>query len=298
MRKIRIGYFADGPWSHRTFELLMDDPTVEIAFIVPRIDTQDNSLENYSKTYNVPYLQGTKINSTSFLAFAESYNCDLFVSMSFNQIFKSKIINTPKYGTINCHAGKLPFYRGRNILNWVLINDEHEFGITVHFMDEGIDTGVIILQRTYPISESDNYHTLLETAYRECANLLYETIKLFQTGKVKKIPQSSIHPVGFYCGKRIEGDELINWNQNSRQLFNFIRALCTPGPVAQTTINGHIIKINGAKMVDQAPVYINTIGQVVGKVDNGYHVKTLDSVIEIYHLAPNVKLKIGDRLGS
>ena len=73
--------------------------------------------------------------------------------MSFNQIFRKDIINLTPIGIINCHAGKLPFYRGRNILNWVLINDEKEFGITVHFVDEGIDTGDIILQKTFPITD-------------------------------------------------------------------------------------------------------------------------------------------------
>ena len=64
--------------------------------------------------------------------------------MSFNQILKKKIINLPHLKTINCHAGKLPFYRGRNVLNRVLINDENEFGITIHYIDEGIDTGDIV----------------------------------------------------------------------------------------------------------------------------------------------------------
>ena len=50
------------------------------------------------------------------------------------RFFKNKILSLPKFGIINCHAGKLPFYRGRNILNWVLINDENEFGITVHYV--------------------------------------------------------------------------------------------------------------------------------------------------------------------
>ena len=70
----------------------------------------------------------------------------------------------PKYGAINCHAGKLPDYRGRNILNWALINDEKEFGITVHFIDEGIDTGDIILQESFEIKDSDNYKSLLDLA--------------------------------------------------------------------------------------------------------------------------------------
>ena len=89
--------------------------------------------------------------------------------MSFNQIFKKEIINLPLLKTINCHAGKLPFYRGRNILNWVLINDEKEFGVTVHYMDEGIDTGDIIMQDSFSISGLDDYSTLLLRSYEACA---------------------------------------------------------------------------------------------------------------------------------
>ena len=98
--------------------------------------------------------------------------------MSFNQIFKREMIDLPKYGTINCHAGKLPFYRGRNILNWALINDEKEFGITVHYMDEGIDTGDIIVQRTYPIGEEDDYGILCfsDSSSRTLSLLSYRTV--------------------------------------------------------------------------------------------------------------------------
>ena len=117
--------------------------------------------------------------------------------MSFNQIFKTEIINLPKLKTINCHAGKLPFYRGRNILNWALINDEKEFGITVHYIDEGIDTGDIVLQRTYPISDEDNYSTLLQVSYVECANILYDAIVMFKKENVDGIKQKDIHPIGF-----------------------------------------------------------------------------------------------------
>ena len=96
--------------------------------------------------------------------------------MSFNQIFKNNLINLPPLKIINCHAGKLPFYRGRNVLNWVLINDENEFGITVHFIDEGIDTGDIILQKTFKIDDTDDYQTLLSRAYKECGSILYDSI--------------------------------------------------------------------------------------------------------------------------
>jgi methionyl-tRNA formyltransferase len=217
--------------------------------------------------------------------------------MSFNQIFKEPILNVPKLGVINCHAGKLPFYRGRNILNWALINDEKEFGITVHYVDEGIDTGDIIKQQSYPISDKDDYNSLLEIAYVECALILYKAIKEIQVGNSKRILQNTIHPVGFYCGRRGPGDEIINWNQSSRNLFNFIRSINKPGPMATTLLDGNQIKINKARLISLAPIYICTPGQLLAKTKEGFLVKTADSYIEIFEIESNVVLKVGDKLG-
>jgi Methionyl-tRNA formyltransferase len=295
--KLQIGYFADGPWSHRALQKILKDHSIEIKFIVPRLDTKDNTLKEMAKANGVAYLEGVKLNSEEFYNQAKEIGCDLFVSMSYNQIFKPRITNLPRLGTINCHAGKLPFYRGRNILNWVLINDEKEFGITVHYIDEGIDSGDIILQRTYPISDQDTYKTLLDIAYVGCAEILYDAIKMLQNNEVKPVKQTDIHPVGFYCGMRKEGDEIINWNQTSRDLFNFIRAVCKPGPGARTHLDGKEIIVNKAALVPYAPVYKSIVGQVVGKTSRGYVIKTIDSTIEISELETSVKLKIGDRLG-
>lgn len=297
MNKIKIGYFADGPWSHKAFEKIIRDKTIEIKFIVPRTDSTDNTLIDYASKYNIPYHKGIKVNSEKFYELAASYNCDLFVSMSFNQIFRNRIINLPKLKTINCHAGKLPFYRGRNILNWALINDEKEFGITVHYVDEGIDTGDIISQRIFSISDNDNYKTLLDVAYIECANILYDAIKTVQKGDFTPINQNDIHPVGFYCGVRGVGDEIINWNLTSREVYNFIRALCNPGPKATTFKDGKEIKINKARIIEMAPTYVNTMGQIIGKTNVGFLVKTKDTFIEILEIESKIKLKIGDKLG-
>jgi methionyl-tRNA formyltransferase len=294
MKKLRIGYFADGPWSHEAFNKIIQDTSFEIAFIVPRSDTQDTTLLEFAKKFAIDYLHPEKINSAEFLQKAQSYNCDLFVSMSFNQIFKAELLKLTPLGAINCHAGKLPFYRGRNILNWALINDEKEFGITVHFIDEGIDTGDIILQRAYPISDSDNYNSLLLVAYAACASVLYDALKLVQSNTVHAIKQTDIHPVGLYCGRRGAGDERINWNQTSRELFNFIRAICSPGPRASTTLNGIEVTINSSRMVDNAPIYKGKPGQILLKTDQGYLVKSSDSFLEILELESTTKIKIGE----
>jgi methionyl-tRNA formyltransferase len=295
-KKFTIGYFADGKWAHEAFKLLIQDESIDIKFICVRYDSSDEVLRKFAEEYNIDYLRHKNINSREFLQQVEDYDCDLFVSMSFNQIFKKEIINMPKFKTINCHAGKLPFYRGRNILNWALINDEKEFGITVHYVDERIDTGDIILQETYPITDMDDYNTLLNRAYVECANILFRAIKVVQKGKVDLIKQTDIHPIGFYCGRRQEGDETLNWNQTSRELFNFIRAICKPGPMARSTLNGTEIKINKSKLIENAPAYKGIAGQVVGKKENGFIVKTKDATIEIIEYGYDGKIRMGDRL--
>lgn len=295
---IRIGYFADGKWSHNAFELLMQDESISIEFIVPRTDTKDITLKELAKKYSIAYLQPVMINSDEFINIATKFNCDLFVSMSFNQIFRTQIMNLPRLKTINCHAGKLPFYRGRNVLNWALINDEKEFGVTVHYIDEGIDTGDIILQKSFPITDKDDYSTLLEVAFEGCANTLYDAVKKIQEGKNERIDQSILHPVGFYCGRRGIGDEKLNWNQTSREIFNFIRAICKPGPMATTYRDGIEVKINKARLIEDAPTYKNTPGQLLAKTKEGFLVKTQDSFLEIFDIETDLKLKVGDNLRS
>ena len=296
MKKIKIGYFADGPWSHKAFEKIIKDHTIEIAFIIPRFDTDDTILKKYAHVNNIDYFLLRNVNDIESLSKINKYKCDLLVSMSFNQIFKSEIINLTPLKIINCHAGKLPFYRGRNVINWALINGEKEFGITVHYVDEGIDTGDIVLQRIFPITELDTYKTLLEIAFEECANILYDSIKIIQTNNVNKIIQSTIHSVGMYCGRRGIGDETVNWNDTSRNIYNFIRAICLPGPRASTYLDGNIIYINNSRFINEAPNYIGKNGQVLAKTKNGFLVKTQDSFIEILEIEG--KIKVGKTFGK
>jgi len=240
-------------------------------------------------------LQHENVNSKDFISSVTKYECDLFVSMSFNQIFKSQIINLPRLKTINCHAGNLPFYRGRNVINWALINDEVTFGITVHYVDTGVDTGDIILQKQFPINDNDDYSTLLSLAYVECANILYDAILLLKQNLASPTKQKDIHPIGFYCSQRKKGDELLAWNQNSRDIFNFIRALCEPGPRARSFINGKEIKINKAEYIYDAPNYKGIVGSVIQKDSGGFLVKTKDSFIRIIDFEYKGSLKVGDR---
>lgn len=293
---MRIGYFADGPWSHQALERIVEDKTLEIVFICARFDTPDPKLQLESERLGIHFITHRNINSDEFRDFLKDSCCDIFVSMSFNQIFKRETFCIPHHKTINCHAGKLPFYRGRNILNWALINDEKEFGVTVHYIDDGIDTGDIIIQECFPISESDDYATLLGRSYAYCADILIKAIKAIQSGNAKRIEQEKIHPVGFYCPQRKDGDEKLNWSLSSREIFNFIRAICKPGPEARTSVNGIEVRINRAELICEAPIYKAIPGAVLKKEGDHLIVKTGDTFIKITEWASNAKIKTGDRL--
>jgi methionyl-tRNA formyltransferase len=296
MNKIKIGYFADGPWSHKAFERLIQNEWISFEFIVPRFDTQDFTLKSFAEKYNIKYIKTANINSQEFIEKVQKFDCDLFISLSFNQIFKKEIINIPRLKSVNIHAGKLPFYRGRNVLNWAIINGETEFGVTAHFIDEGIDTGDIILQNIYPITIDDDYNSILHKAFDYCAETLEITVKKFLSPVVIGIKQSSIHPIGFYCGGRQKGDEKLNWDQNSLQVFNFVRAICQPsGPGALTSIGLEKFIINKVKMISQAPVYLGIPGQIIGKNGKNLIVKTKDSFLEITQYTSSLRPKIGDR---
>lgn len=293
---MRIGYFGDGKWAHKAFEKIVADAALSIVFVVLRNDKQDVVLRKMAEDKGIPVLVHKNINSWEFLNIVAEYGAEIFVSMSFNQIFKTHTINFPQNKTINCHAGKLPFYRGRNILNWALINDEKEFGITVHYMDEGIDTGDIILQKTYEITDDDDYGTLLERAYEGCAQVLYDAIKLIENGDVQCIKQNSIDEVGTYYGMRQEGDEVIDWTQTSREIFNFVRALSNPGPQATSWVRGAKIRINKVKLIPGAHVYKCITGQVLGKTEEGFLIKTGDTILEVVEYECEKKIMVGDRL--
>jgi len=303
---VKIGYFADGPWSHRALEKLNEDDRFEIVFIVPRYDTQDPVLREWAGKIGVDYLLLKNVNSYESLELLKRYQADLFISMSFNQILKRDILNMSPKGFINCHAGELPYYRGRNILNWALINDAKQFGVTVHYVDEGVDTGDIIVQEVKPITDEDTYATLLDRAVVLCANLLMESVVQIHKGRVVRRRQNDIHPVGFYCCNRSEGDEWIDWNWSSRRIFNFVRSISSPRPSARTLYNGKVVAVHAVSLIENAPEYIGTPGEIVGLSNGGLIVKTGDSTILVDQLEviPSAatelmecRFRIGQRFG-
>lgn len=291
---MRLGYFADGPWAHRALQSINADGRFEIAFLVLRHGSADPVLSKWADQHNVPCYVVPNVNLPEFIGIIADHRAELFVSMSFDQILRKEIREAAPLGFINCHAGALPFYRGRNVLNWALINGEDTLGITVHDVDDGIDTGDIITQIFVDIVPDDDYGTMLEKAYEACPRALIEALGSYVEGTVRRRKQAEIHPVGFYCPRRTQGDELLQWNQPSLQVVNFVRGLALPGPGARAFIEGSSYAVLKASLIPRAPTYIATPGAIVGRDAAGIIVKTLDTTIHIRSVAKIIDGRIGE----
>ena len=293
MKRFVVGFFGDGLWALYALEGLVADPGIKVAFVCTRFGNLDTGLEQMAHRFGIMHIVHPDVNSSEFKARLPPDDYDLFISMSFDQIFSTELIEYPRLRTINCHAVKLPFYRGRNVLNWVLINDEKEFGVTVHCMDTGIDTGDILAQQVYPITDKDDYATVLSRAQIACPELLLDTVNELREGVAVFQKQTDIHPLGSYCHRREPGDERLDWDQTSREVFNFVRAICPPGPAARTRLGALELRIC---RVEESMEFTGIPGTVIAVDNAGFVVATADSGVRVVDWSGVSDVRPGDQL--
>ena len=297
----RIALFGDGPWAARSLELLAAEG-YPIVGVIERVNPSDTSTSDVSRAIGVPVLRPEKASAPRFVVELAALGPELGLSISYNQILRRALLDVPRLGVLNFHAGMLPRYRGRNVINWAIINGEEEIGITAHQVDEGIDTGPIVLQRALPIGWTDGYGDVLRRVVDAFPALVFDAVRLVASGEAVAVPQDE--SAATYFGGRAEGDEWLDWGATSRELHNKIRAITRPGPGARTVIGDRLVTIWRAHYEPEWPRYTATPGQVVGRsADGAAIVKTGDSTIRVHEVqyageesgAPG--WRIGTRLG-
>lgn len=273
---MHICLFGDGAWAADSLAGLVETGH-SIAGVVLRAQPTSPALEQAASRYRIPLFRPERANAPCFLATLATLRADLGISIAYNQIFNASAYANIPLMLVNFHAGKLPSYRGRNVINWAILNGEIEIGITSHFVDDGIDTGRVLVQQTLPISWTDGYGDVLERVVSAFPAFVTETVRLVANGE-QGTPQSG-H--GMYYPGRGPGDEWLDWTDTSVRLHNKIRAITRPGPGAQTWLGNREIRIWRAFYDPSWPSYIATPGAVVGRSADGVYVKTGDSVIRL-----------------
>ncbi len=184
-------------------------------------------------------LQPGKVREPEFIESLRALHPSAIVVAAYGQILPAAIIHLPELGCVNIHASLLPAYRGAAPINWAIINGEQKTGITTMLMDEGMDTGPVLLQKETEISAEDTAGSLSLRLSRIGADLLITTLKELQSGEVKPVPQSGIVS---YAPLLKKDDGRITWSKPAEELCRFINGM-NPWPGAYSILENERVKI-------------------------------------------------------
>ncbi|MBI5663709.1 MAG: methionyl-tRNA formyltransferase [Nitrospirae bacterium] len=184
-------------------------------------------------------LQPGKVREPDFIQTLKVLNPSAIVVAAYGQILPAAIIHLPELGCINIHASLLPAYRGAAPINWAIINGEEKTGISTMLMDEGMDTGPVLLQEETGISADDTAGTLSLRLSKIGAELLITTLKGLENGEVRPVPQTG---EASYAPLLKKDDGLIDWSKPAGELCRFINGM-NPWPGAYSILENERVKI-------------------------------------------------------
>ncbi len=208
---------------------------------------KSESIQKLGEEYGIDTFSPDDPNDRKTELLLRTKNADIFVLAGYGKILKRKIFEIPKKMTINLHGGKLPKYRGSSPLNWALINGENKFTISIIKVDEKVDSGDIISEKTFPIGPDDDINDLHRTANIFFPKMLNKALDAIDKGKVRLKKQGS-KKVSYYP-LRFPDDGLIIWDLlTAKQIHDRIRALTRPYPCAFTYYKGRKILLLKSKM--------------------------------------------------
>lgn len=246
-----------------------------------------------AQKYRLPVLQPQKVKDRSFLEAFYSLNPDMVVVAAFGQILPKAIIDFPKMGCLNIHPSLLPKYRGAAPLNWSIIRGETKTGVTIMMMDEGMDSGDILMQEETPLGYSETFGELHDRLAKLGADMLLKTIAQLEAGTARRQGQDT--DAVTFAPRLTKETGKINWGDNAVNIVNLIRGL-SPSPAAYTVMDGQTLKIFSAEaMTRDVKLPPGAVGTVTAA---GLHVTASDGhvILKDVQLAGKKRMLIGDFL--
>jgi methionyl-tRNA formyltransferase len=261
MPPLQIIFMGTAELACPSLKALLQDPAFKVLAVVTQPDRpkgrdlklHPSPVKRVARAAGVPVLQPARARDEDFIRELKQLGPHLIVVAAYGQILPPVILDLPRFGCLNVHASLLPKHRGAAPIQWALLNDESETGVTIMQMDAGLDTGAILTQTSTPISPQDDAATLHDRLAGLGAELLIATIPGYQEGKTLPRPQPSEGASHAPKIKREDGH--LDWAQPARVLWNRIRAF-TPWPGVFTFQSAEterrLLKIWEAEVVDQS----------------------------------------------
>lgn len=244
-----------------------------------------SSVKELAIENNIPVYQPIKARDEEFIETMKTLNPDVIVVVAFGQILPKDILEIPKLGCINVHVSLLPKYRGAAPINWVIINGEEKTGVTTMYMDEGLDTGDMILKTEVNLDDNITAGELHDKMMNIGAETLKETLKLIGEGTAPREVQN--HEEFSYAPIMNKSLGNIDFSKNAMEIHNLVRGV-NPWPSAYTTYNGVTMKIWKTKVLDEEST--KDAGTIIDVNKEGIKVSTKDKVLLIEEIQmPNKK---------
>jgi len=260
MSPLRVVFFGTAELACASLSALLESSAFNVAAVVTQPDRpkgrnlhpQPSPVKVLAAGRTLPVLQPERARNESFIQALGELMPDMIVVAAYGQILPKALLELPRFGCLNVHASLLPKYRGAAPIQWAILDDERETGVTIMKMDESLDTGDLLATQTTPIAPEDNAQTLQDRLATIGAGLLVKTIPEYVAGGivVRKQPQAGAS----YARKITKEDGRLDWTQSARSLWNRVRAL-VPWPGAYTFLPAEpkpsLLKIWQAEVADR-----------------------------------------------
>lgn len=198
--------------------------------------------------HGIEVYQPRRVREEACIQYLGKYQADIIVVVAFGQILPKEILEMPRYGCINVHASLLPKYRGAAPIQWAVINGEQVTGVTTMRMDEGLDTGDMILKEEVRLTAEETGGSLFDRLAQTGAKLCLQTLTAIEEGTVSYTPQDHALATHTTMIKKQLGE--IDWQKPAQELERLVRGL-NPWPSAYTFLNGKTLKIWKAAVIGQ-----------------------------------------------
>ncbi len=234
--------------------------------------------------HGIPVYQPATLKDEAFAELLNELAPELIVVVAFGKILPKNVLDYPKYGCINVHGSLLPKYRGAAPIQRAIIDGEKTTGITTMYMEEGLDTGDMIEMYEIAIRDEDNFETMHDKLADLGAYALLSTIKVIESGKVKRYKQDD--SLSTYANKIEKEDCLVDFTKSAEAIHNQIRGT-SPFPLSFAFLNGRMIKFVSSFLTEKKSDKV--AGTVISLEKGNIFISTGDGVIGIDGVLPEGK---------
>jgi methionyl-tRNA formyltransferase len=303
---LRIILVGQGPFGEKVFEALIKQGEEVVGVFSPP-DKRGETMKNLAEKSKVPCYRPALMKDPEVHHIFREVKPDLAILAFVTDIIPERLLTVPSLGAICYHPSLLPRHRGASGINWAIIQGDTRTGLSIFWVDRGIDTGPILLQKEVEIGPDDTTGSLyFNTLFPIGINAIIEAVELIKKGKAPRIPQdeskATYEPP---CDDKVAS---VDFEKSIHDIYNLIRG-CDPQPGAYTTFKGKKVRFYDARM-DPLPSGRGR-GQIVAIEEGGLQIAVKGGTIKIGKLrvdkgekvgamefARSVDAKVGDTLGE